>query len=265
MALAGPHILAITATFGAQGDRFYALYQLNANHLAWTRADGFFTGQGLNARSIQVVGATFIVSVPTKASTTSGNVRSTNGRAGRIGGLLQPASGSVPGWRLWRSIDGGANWTDVAMSYTHPSSLTFARAGDGATYYGVGIDEGHGDLIYSADSGATWRSLTSQSTVKDGAGKPLQVGGGLQIAVAPDGTAFAPEVYSQRAGNSAGSGVFRLAPNATGAVWRPFVYGETVSAWHAVVTPAGATRLWGLSGVPDQGGQLVYADVPASA
>jgi len=76
--------------------------------------------------------------------------------------IVTVSTGRLPGWygKVWRSTDGGANWTAVINTSIPWSDLEYSAktAGGVRYYYAVGHDTG-GELWRSADRGATWTKL----------------------------------------------------------------------------------------------------------
>ena len=264
---------------GKLGIPTFALYALQADGQGWTRIDQAFTAQGLVASGLLEAGTAVVVSAypdPTSPSTSASSDSISMGHqssAGVFSRLRSPFSGSVPGAQIWRSTDGGSTWEHVAMAANHPVLFGFARARDGATFYGVGIDYGSSvrksGLIYSSDGGASWSELTGATSLQDRSIQDLNFGTSMSgsinmIGAAPDGSALAPiqlALESETDGSQPDElGVLRLQPGSPDARWMPWVAGPQVDVWHATPTASGI-RLWGLRGyTPQAGGDLVYAD-----
>jgi hypothetical protein len=254
----------------------FALYALQADGQGWTRIDQVFTAQGLVAGGLLEAGTVVVVSAYPDPTNPSASARSDSmgqqSSDGFLSRLQSPFSGSVPGAQIWRSTDGGSTWVHVSMAANHPDLFGFARARDGVTFYGVGIDYGSSarasGLLYSSDGGASWSELTGATSLQDLSIQDLNTGnmdGSINmVGAAPDGSALAPiELASESetdGSQSAEFGVLRLQPSSPDARWMPLVAGPWVDAWQATPTAQGI-RLWGLRGYTQQGGgDLVYAD-----
>jgi photosystem II stability/assembly factor-like uncharacterized protein len=283
VAILGERVLATvefetcpTASTGL-GIPTFALYALQADGQGWTRIDQAFTAQGLVAEGLLEAGPTLVVSAypdPTRPSASaSSNSMGHQSLDGVLSGLQSPFSGSVPGAQIWRSTDGGSTWEHVSMAANHPDLFGFARARDGATFYGVGIDYGSSarasGFLYSSDSGASWSELPGATSLQDLPIQDLNLGATMSgsinmIGAAPDGSALVPIPLASESAPDGSQpdefGVLRLQPGSPDARWMPMVAGPQVDVWHATPT-ANGIRLWGLRGYTQQGGgELVYAD-----
>ncbi len=261
---------------GKLGIPTFALYALQADGQGWTRIDQAFTAQGLVASGLLEAGTAVVVSAypdPTSPSTSaSADAMGHQSSDSFLSRLQSSFSGPVPGAQIWRSTDGGSTWEHVSMAANHPDLFGFARARDGATFYGVGIDYGSSarasGLLYSSDGGASWSELPGATSLQDLSIQDLNTGnmdGSINmVGAAPDGSALAPiELASESETDGSQPdefGVLRLQPSSPDARWMPLVAGPQVDVWHATPTASGF-RLWGLRGyTPQAGGDLVYAD-----
>lgn len=258
----------------AIGAPTYALYALQADGHGWTRIDHAFTAQGLVAGGLLEAGTAVLVSAYPAPTNPSASASSDSMGHQRIDGFPSSPqssfSGPVSGAQIWRSTNGGSTWERASIASAHPTLFGFARARNGATFYGVGIDYGSSDhrtsgLLYSSDGGASWSELPGATSLRDRSGQMLTMSGSSNmIGVAPDGSVLAPIRLASES-ESDGSqpaefGVLRLQPGSPDARWIPLVAGPWVDAWRATPT-ANGIRLWGLRGyTPQGGGELVYAD-----
>lgn len=153
---------------------------------------------------------------------------------------------------LWRSSDGGRNWTRLSTPSGTIFGAVFTQAANG-TYYslaaGMNMDhtvDGEFTVLFSADGGTTWIKLPP---FLDASGKPLAGGtGGIGSYIVTMQSAILLDVVQQAPDGSKGSPIdhiYRLAPGAaTSSAWTLYADGDR-AAW--VVHPGSDSGLlWGL-------------------
>jgi hypothetical protein len=164
----------------------------------------------------------------------------------------------------YRSTDLGATWTKVAgmPANANVSGLSFAPSQFHAgQYVGVAIAQIQGatgiqaSLLYSLDTGATWRSLLSFQGVGNGWPDPNSLGQYGQLTVLPNEAVFAGTAHTVPGqGQGADAGIFRLGLESSGE-WQPIAPnsvsgadGSTgfVGQWQVVPNGSG-WRIWGVA------------------
>ena len=180
--------------------------------------------------------------------------------------LAAPLSGQPNGQVFWRSLDGGATWSQVTLPGANQNSAggSFLYA---AGNYALCMDETNistdnqnplydAQMWWSADSGATWKRLPDMRGLENG----YVIAGGDsngELALAPDGSVIAA---AQHAAQSYGddAGIFRIQPDAASPAWTPLVAGG-VQDLQVEQTSVGL-RLWGI-GSYESDTHLKYVDV----
>lgn len=168
-----------------------------------------------------------------------------------------PATSTEP---LYSSTDLGNTWTPIAPPFANVSHLTFLRAADGASTYGVGLipastaygAQAHA-VIVSKDGGVTWSKIDAPPTL-----------GTLSVEMLPDGTLL---VESQLDATQPAGGVtaeiFRLRPGEM--AWQLMGIGPYVNSWQiaeASGQAGAATRLWAVAPGPSAPTRYVWANLP---
>ncbi|MGO8948746.1 MAG: hypothetical protein ACLQUY_14060 [Ktedonobacterales bacterium] len=120
---------------------------------------------------------------------------------GPIAGSMLAETGTNGSLNLWRSSDGGANWTGVPLPVQAVSWIEAApgtRAGAWRIYVQYDDSTGFGQIAYSTDEGADWTVLPNLDPE----------GGGQLAGIGSDGAALATM-------SSNPVTLFRMAPGAT--------------------------------------------------
>lgn len=163
----------------------------------------------------------------------------------------------------WISRDDGATWTEVSVnggsdveSFMYTPALSSASS---SAPYGVAVDYGSGFTAlpivrYSADGGASWRSLPSLSAMPGAQTPGAQVNVYWVLAM-PDGSVLASvHVGTPGAnGHSLSSAIYAIAPQSANPTWKQFTPNSTSNSVGLVFSsmPLSKTAqgwvLWGFS------------------
>ncbi|HEX8727237.1 MAG TPA: sialidase family protein [Ktedonobacterales bacterium] len=181
--------------------------------------------------------------------------------------LAAPLSGQPVSQVFWRSLDGGATWSQVTLPSANVNGVTVY----GMNLYAVGqyalavaeadISTDNQNPLYdsqiwwSANSGATWKRLPDMRGLENGY---VIAGGESGVALAPDGSVIATAQHAEQSyGDDAG--IFRIQPGAASSAWTPLVAGA-VQDWQ-ISQSASGLRLWGV-GSFESDTHLKYVNLP---
>ncbi len=149
-------------------------------------------------------------------------------RAGCTDGVVYAGTVATSGTGLWRSTDGGATFTQLAItsSLTNPNNLQRIEtlAVDAANNDRVMIVSDRGDVLETTDGGATWTVLNDSAARTFGAERP----GDVEYAPARatrSGARIAPRAAVTASDPLFGSasGVFTVAPSTANMLYVPIV------------------------------------------
>ncbi|MGH2503007.1 MAG: hypothetical protein ACRDID_10870, partial [Ktedonobacterales bacterium] len=182
--------------------------------------------------------------------------------------LAEPLSGQPVSQVFWRSLDGGATWSQVTLPSANLNGVTVYGMNLYATgQYALAVAEADissdnqnslydAQIWWSADSGATWKRLPDMRGLENGY---VIAGGESGVALAPDGSVIATAQHAtQSYGDDAG--IFRIQPGAASPAWTPLAAGR-VQDWQISQTATGL-RLWGV-GSFESDTHLKYVNLPA--
>ena len=244
------------------------LYVSNDGGMSWRHFAQSIANQGYTITAFTLIGSAIVLttdhsvgtaglSVPLHPTTSYSHSSAVSTLA-----LDAPLSGQPPSPPVyWRSLDAGATWSQMKIPGT---GLIATPDASGTRGYALAVStrdvSASGQppiydvtLSWSADSGATWRTLPDLL----GFGNGYVIGSGAQLALAPNGAVF---ISAQHAPQSYGddAGVFYLQPSASAPAWHPLVAGGT-QVWQAITTPTG-TRLLSIGSFQTDT-HLKYVDV----
>lgn len=167
----------------------------------------------------------------------------------------------IIGAKFWRSLDGGATWSQIRVP-GESLLATPAYGGKGGYLLAMTtslVSSSNQTPLYdttawwSGDSGATWKQLPDLRGAEGG-----YLIGGEPVALAPDGSVIGTGQHALGdAPNDAG--VFRIQPSVPASTWQPVAPSGT-QVYAASETPAGV-RLWSI-GENVFNSYLKYVDAP---
>lgn len=168
--------------------------------------------------------------------------------------LAQQGSNTVPQQTYWRSTDTGDSWTALAFPAGIIQDMRFTLSPTGS-FYGVAIVEAEpvtsepttSQLLYSSDSGATWKALPGLNTLPGVQSSQLYAHAQNIIAL-PDGSVLA-EIVAGSGPNTAVSQLFVVHPQGATPTWQQYAPSKGGGSqydggWEIASTSQGLV-LWG--------------------
>jgi BNR/Asp-box repeat len=280
----GSRIVASVVPAGNAGNAFLDdLVVSDDDGATWQRIGESMTTWGQVGRFVTAGSALFVSVAPACVGCQYPDMRlPISGRvppASSSSSRLSADASSLVASYYFRSTDGGVTWTKIGLPANAAlSGATFAPShAHSGQYVGLvlarSLDVTSGaqvSLLYSVDSGVTWRPVPSIAGAGGGWPDPSTLGQNGQLAVTPSQTIFVGTTHDTTGPQAQGpdSGIFRLGIELSGE-WQPVAPDAVLAAdgsstgvvanWQVVPSGSG-WRIWGLSYGPAATSGLTYLD-----
>jgi hypothetical protein len=281
----GSRIVASVVPAGDVGNAFLdGLVASDDDGATWQRIGESMTTWGQVGRFVTAGSVLFVSVAPACVGCQYPDMRlPSSGRttpASSSNSRLSAAASSLVASYYFRSTDGGVAWTKASLPANAAlSGVTFAPSQVHTGQY-VGLVLAHSldvtssaqvSLLYSVDTGVTWRPVPSIAGAGGGWPDPSTLGQNGQLAVTPSQAIFVGTTHGMTGpqAQSPDSGIFRLGIESSGE-WQPVAPDAVLAAdgsstgvvanWQVVPSGSG-WRIWGLSYGPAATSGLTYLDV----
>lgn len=264
MAVVGSRLLAAVQV-DQEGYIQNSLFSSGDGGMTWRPFAQWVANQGYTIGGFTLIGSA--IYIDTSKGTSPGGMEPRLWARGAQSGahsLAAPLSGQPSSQVFWRSLDGGASWSQVTPPGTYSLPVRLDATGQYAlsvSFTDISTDSQNPlydeQMWWSADSGATWKRLPDMAGLENGyviAG----TGSNGELALAPDGSVIVSAQHAEQS-NGDDAGIFRIQPGATSPAWTPLAAGG-VQDWQVSQTATGL-RLWGV-GSFESDTRLKYVNLP---